>query len=285
MDEDAEEVVAGVRVVPGDPWRIEVAHSDGHIETAVVYDRGEADGVVRAYRGPASPPSADHVSTAIGHLGYFVNGYSRLPSAISEGFELPLRREWPHQTERRLREEPQRIVAAFAEKGAGREDVTLLLPTADLGVLLQDIRDAVPYCFDPAGAELLKGLAQRIDEAAPTPVALPAELGYRLAQELRMSPLRGIREESNTRLVLLARLIEDGRPLSGAWPAVRQTLGQALHEALARPGAEGIAARDELLAMVRHFADLHQDATHPDDTEQQRIQAGAGGLAGGRRRV
>ncbi|MFF8848020.1 hypothetical protein ACF08N_35850 [Streptomyces sp. NPDC015127] len=276
MDEDAEEVVARVRVVPGDPWRIEVAHPNGHIETAVVYDRGETDGVVRAYRDPATPPSAHHVSTAIRCLGYFVNGYSRLPWAISEGFELPLRREWPSQTEQRLREEPQRIAAAFADKGAGRGDMTLSLPTADLGDLLQDIRDAVPYCFEPAGAELLKGLAQRIDEAAPTPVVLPAELDYQLAQELRTSPLRGIREESNTRLDLLARLIEDGRPLSGAWPAVRETLGQALHEALARPGAEGIAARDELLAMVRHFADLHQDATHPDDTEQQRIQARTG---------
>jgi hypothetical protein len=52
-------------------------------------------------------------------------------------------------------------------------------------------------------------------------------------------------------------LVEEGRVRRSVWPAVQEALRQATREALARPGAEGLAARDELLDAVRRFADLH----------------------------
>jgi hypothetical protein len=101
-------------------------------------------------------------------------------------------------------------------------------------------------------------------------VIIPAEIAYELARELRKSPLRGMREQSERRLDRLAEYIDEGRVLHGQWSALQDILGQALREALDRPGAEGIAARDDLLAMLRRFANIHQDATNPDDPGQIR---------------
>ncbi|MFG2934474.1 hypothetical protein [Streptomyces sp. NPDC048282] len=44
-------------------------------------------------------------------------------------------------------------------------------------------------------------------------------------------------------------------------------------EALSRPGAEGLAARDERRAIIGRFTDAHRTATAADDAVQQRLQA------------
>nr|WP_143668556.1 hypothetical protein [Streptomyces sp. Alain-F2R5] len=71
----------------------------------------------------------------------------------------------------------------------------------------------------------------------------------------------------------LRQCIDQARPVTGPWPHVRDTLQDALREALSRPGAAGLAARDELLDLVRGFADVHRTATAADDVEQRRLQA------------
>jgi hypothetical protein len=242
---------AKVRVVPGDPWHVVVTHADGRVETAVVYDDGDlVDGVVRAYRDPTVPPETHHVEGAVYRLGYFVNnGHRELPHAMREGYELSLRPVWPHQAEQLLVEAPQRVAAAFA-------------------AFVHDVHDAIEYCLEPAGTELLTGLARRMANAQPTTVVLPIEIADEIAYELRTSPLRGIRTESADRLSDLACLIEEGRAHHST---VHEVLAQALQDTLARPGAEGLAARDALLATLTHFAALHRHATNPDDPEQQRL--------------
>ncbi|MDG4858715.1 hypothetical protein P8605_11225, partial [Streptomyces sp. T-3] len=67
--------------------------------------------------------------------------------------------------------------------------------------------------------------------------------------------------------------VEQARLSSGPWPAPREALQAALRQALAQPGAEGLAARDELLDVVGRFVAVHKAATSADDAEQQRLQA------------
>ena len=62
-------------------------------------------------------------------------------------------------------------------------------------------------------------------------------------------------------------------PTAADWPRVRDALQTALREALSRPGAQGLAARDELLDLIGRFADTHRTATAADDAAQQRLQA------------
>ncbi|MGW0605354.1 hypothetical protein [Streptomyces sp. NPDC002640] len=66
---------------------------------------------------------------------------------------------------------------------------------------------------------------------------------------------------------------EEARPVTRPWQQVRDAVHGALREALSRPGRQGLAARDELLDVLRTFADVHRDATAADDEEQRRLQA------------
>ncbi|MGW2518262.1 hypothetical protein ACWC09_14840 [Streptomyces sp. NPDC001617] len=56
------------------------------------------------------------------------------------------------------------------------------------------------------------------------------------------------------------------------WPHVRDTLQNALRQALSRPGAEGLAARDGPLDVIRRFHDARATATAADDPDQRRAQ-------------
>lgn len=119
-------------------------------------------------------------------------------------------------------------------------------------------------------------LRAALDEADPTTVLLSAShagsLWYLLGESGRHK--QALDEDSVRALDHLARsLAEHSRPVTGPWPHVVETLRTALREALTRPGAEGLAARDELLALVLGFADAHRTATAADDEEQRRLQA------------
>jgi len=142
-----------------------------------------------------------------------------------------------------------------------------------------EIRRAVEGLRDDLGdweRGPVDALRTALDEADPTTVLLSAShagsLWYLLGESGRHQ--RALDEDSVRSLDHLARcLAEHSRPVTGPWPHVRETLRTALREALTRPGAEGLAARDELLALVLGFADAHRTATAADDEEQRRLQA------------
>jgi len=122
----------------------------------------------------------------------------------------------------------------------------------------------------------LDALRTALDEADPTTVLLSAShagsLWHLFGESDRYRPT--LDEDAVRALDHLARhLAEHSRPVTGPWPHLRATLRTALREALTRPGAEGLAARDELLALVLGFAHAHRTATAADDEEQRRLQA------------
>ncbi|UUU44947.1 hypothetical protein [Streptomyces sp. NBC_00162] len=167
----------------------------------------------------------------------------------------------------------RRDVWAAAERR--RPDaVAVSLPPAEVG----DIRRALEALAGGAGysgdAERAAAVIARMDEAEAVTVLLPAD--DKVLQSLLGQPARcgvHVSEDSVQALDNLRRHLALARPVTGTWFRVRDTLQDALRETLSRPGAEGLAARDELIDVVSRFVDTYRTATAADDVEQCRLQA------------
>ncbi|MFI0468293.1 hypothetical protein ACH347_29780 [Saccharopolyspora sp. 5N102] len=125
-----------------------------------------------------------------------------------------------------------------------------------------------------SNAELAASLIDRMNTAESVTVRIPIDELRRLKDLLSdLSYWSAESDDSVASLDNLRHHLDLARPVAGPWPRVRDILQDALGEALSRPGAEGLAARDELLDIVRRFADTHRTATAADDEEQRRLQA------------
>jgi hypothetical protein len=160
----------------------------------------------------------------------------------------------------------------YDERGQWLADtVAVSLPAAEVGDIrraLEDLATSLPGRYVVIGD--IASLLAHLDKAEAATVQLPVHLADSLHWRLQQY-LSG--ENSARALNNLVHYIDLAHPVTGSWPRVRDTLQDALREALSRPGAEGLAARDELLDIARRFADTHRTATAADDMEQRRIQA------------
>ncbi|NGO78080.1 hypothetical protein G6045_20785 [Streptomyces sp. YC504] len=123
----------------------------------------------------------------------------------------------------------------------------------------------------------LRFVAHSVD-AATVDVVLPASLYERALGALERAGAHSMDEARRGPIQRLVALAGQARLSTGPWPAPRDALQAALRQALAQPGAEGLAVRDELLDVVGRFVAAHRTATRADDAEQQRLQAERDGL-------
>ncbi|MFC5245292.1 hypothetical protein [Streptomyces atrovirens] len=157
------------------------------------------------------------------------------------------------------------------------ETVVVRFPPMEMAGIrraLEDLRSMAAADGRHLEGERLSSLMECMETADTVAVPIPVDVLRSLKWSLELHDHRtGPGEESVRALNLLWHRVDQARPLAGPWPRVRDTLQDALREALSRPGAEGLTARDELLDLVRRFADMHRTATAADDVEQRRLQA------------
>jgi hypothetical protein len=200
---------------------------------------------------PSAPPTWEEIDRRLADSGYTRKG--PLPSAVpAEGVEFDVV-GWVSDYRPR-----------YSGGGEPDEEPGLLavpLPLLRAGAIrqaLDGLRDASPWYEDE-----IMSLMTRLDEAGPVTVLLSAHE----ASSLRslVSKVEFLRREFNPGAVGaledLQGSLESAFPVSGPWPHVRDTLQTALREALSRPGAEALAARDELLDLIVRFAEAHRTAT------------------------
>ncbi|MFJ3804207.1 hypothetical protein ACIPSJ_49015 [Streptomyces sp. NPDC090088] len=241
------------RVTAGGSWTVGIAVSGGQSVSLRIRPAGavptwaEVDQVL-AREGFTRTESAPRAVPGDG-TRFTVRGWFRLSG----------RRRHPHEPD--------------TEPGSRPDTVAVTLPASEVAGIrqaLDALRSAQPWRRD-GFATVRTGL----DEADTVTVLLPADEAGSL-----LSALTGIEswrtkigDDAVRALRELHHHLERGRPVADPWPRVRDTLQTALREALSRPGAEGLAARDELLAIIGRFADAHRTATAADDAVQQRLQA------------
>ncbi|MEU1936522.1 hypothetical protein ACH49O_24970 [Streptomyces coeruleorubidus] len=160
------------------------------------------------------------------------------------------------------------------ERPGPPQDLTIALPLAEVGEIrraLDAMQARLPW---PEKAAPVTALIEALDAEDPVRVTLPAATVSALHHTVSMiGPWTDWLDGDTVRLAgVLSRHLSRAQPSVGPWPHVRDTLQDALREALSRPGAEGLAARDELLAFLLTFADVHRTATTADDMEQRRLQ-------------
>jgi hypothetical protein len=225
-----------------------------------LYDRNGAGD------GPAPAPSWADIDRHLSWSGYARTDPAPL-TAPEDGTEFDVVGWDRRYQSRRFREEQ-------AGKGAPLPDlVAVPLPpgqVAGVRLALDAWQAARPWWPDA-----LEALRTGLDEAGPVTVLLPVDAAgsLHLALEGIEGWGRDIGEDSVRILGDLRDHLARAHSTAADWPRVRDTLQTALREALSRPGAEGLAARDELLDLVARFADTHRTATAADDALQQRLQA------------
>ncbi|GAA3788654.1 hypothetical protein ACFS5L_15885 [Streptomyces phyllanthi] len=260
-----------VRLLDGQPWDIEITEPGGHREpyTTQLLRAGDPrqGGVRRVDIGPFTPTYAD-LDHTLGLLG-LVRGGTERSGTLEAGKVLELFR-WHHGP----RDDPAAKRAAVRlALSRGVESLTVTLPVAEAGRLRTALLDEIAREGDSFRAEELVELAAALDEADGVRVLLSVLQATDLPGELRRGRYSAPDQEVSPELDRLAALIEQSRFSSGPWQSLRQTLQDTLRAALAHPGAQGLAARDELLELLARFAWAHRGATRADDTEQQRLQA------------
>ncbi|WP_344571227.1 hypothetical protein [Streptomyces caniferus] len=154
------------------------------------------------------------------------------------------------------------------------DTIAVSLPPMEVGDMQRALGSLAAGLSSRRDAELVASLMARINEAGAVTVQFPVDRVWSLQRLLRSPAYRGdLSEDSARALDNLNRHFDTARPVTGPWPQVRDALQDALRDALSRPGAGGLAARDELLDIVRRFVDTHRTATAADDVEQRRLQA------------
>ncbi|MHB9756095.1 hypothetical protein ACYBSK_17100 [Streptomyces sp. BYX5S] len=158
--------------------------------------------------------------------------------------------------------------------GERQGTVALSVPAAEVADLRRALADLAAAEEGHPSLQALASLAARVDGAGEVTVPVPVD-ELRSLRWVLSSPVyrRNLSAASVRALDALCGHIDRARPVSGPAPQVRALLHEALSRALARPGAEGLAARDELLDMVSGFAAAYRTATAADDEEQRLLQA------------
>ncbi|MGC9539783.1 hypothetical protein [Streptomyces sp. UG1] len=153
-------------------------------------------------------------------------------------------------------------------------DVAVVLPLAEAGEIRRAL-DALRAGYLRPDQTDASVLIEALDAVGTVTVTLPAATANTLHYTVSaLGPWTKELDEETVRVLgTLARYLGMSQPVAGPWPHVRDTLQDALRGALSRPGAEGLAARDELLAVLRGFADAHATATAADDARQRELQA------------
>ncbi|MYS19370.1 hypothetical protein GA0115240_10774 [Streptomyces sp. DvalAA-14] len=250
------------RLRPGRPWQVEVFVARIRMTTSFAALR-EGDPWPREHQGPALPaPSWADIDNCLADKGCTRVGPP--PSPVPEGdvefdvlyFDLigyrPKARAAPP--------EPRTVAVSLPQTEA-----------ADIRRALDALAAGLRWTTDIG---VVTSLAARMDEAEPVTVTLSEHEAQALQWVLRSPAEReGLAADCGPALDSLIGHLDRARPVTGPWLRVRDTLQDALGEALSRPGAEGLAARDELLDIVRRFADTHRTATAADDPEQRRLRA------------
>ncbi|MFJ8595162.1 hypothetical protein [Streptomyces sp. NPDC093598] len=160
------------------------------------------------------------------------------------------------------------------ERDGPPQDLTVALPVVEVGEIRRAL-DALRARSDrPRQTAAIAALIEGLDAMGTVPVTLPTATADALHHAVSVIGYWTEGLEGDTLGVAgdLCRYLSSSQPTVGPWPHIRDTLQDALREALSRPGAEGLAARDELLALLRGFTDAHRTATRADDREQGRLQ-------------
>ncbi|MFF7983110.1 hypothetical protein ACFZDK_29000 [Streptomyces sp. NPDC007901] len=221
----------------------------------------------RLWMRPAgTTPTWAEVDRALAHAGYTREG----PASAAEprdGTEFTVRGWVPLPGRRRFREEPD------TETGSRTDTVAVSLPATEVAGTREAL-DALQASSSWPRSELV-ALRKALDEAGTVTVLLPVDVASSLLSTLMAieSWRTKIGDDAVHALRDLYHRLEHGRLVADSSPRVADTLRTALREALSRPGAEGLAARDELLDVIGRFADAHRTATAADDAVQQRLQA------------
>ncbi|MFF9803646.1 hypothetical protein ACF1G5_00695 [Streptomyces coeruleorubidus] len=241
------------RLEAGRPWSLRITYAQGLR-------------VVRLSSGDEAP-TWDEIDRCLAEEGYDRRSPApcRTPEAGDEfdvmGWSSPSStrsRRWEKDRER-----------------AGRpQDLTVALPLVEVGEIrraLDALRAHLPW---PEKVAPVTALIEALDAEDAVRVTLPAATVSALHHTVSMiGPWTDWLDGDTVRLAgVLSGHLSRAQPSVGPWPHVRDTLQDALREALSRPGAEGLAARDELLALLLSFADVHRTATTADDREQGRLQ-------------
>ncbi|MFC8096859.1 hypothetical protein [Streptomyces sp. NPDC057301] len=242
------------RLEEGRPWRVEITYANGrhalHLSSGAAaptwdeIDRSLAEsGCARTQAAPRRAPRAGDEFEVVGWSSYAPGG--RLPWDED--------REW----------------------AGPAQDITVALPSAQVGEIRRALDTLGAHFSRPERTERVSALLAGLDAVDTVTVTLPAatarDLHYALSA---IGPLTEGLDGDTVRVAGdLARHLAVAHPAGGPWPHVRETVQDALREALSRPGAEGLAARDELLALLGRFAGAHRTATAADDAEQGRLQA------------
>ncbi|KUL43490.1 hypothetical protein [Streptomyces regalis] len=242
------------RLEAGRPWRVEITYargwhalrlsSGGAAPTWDEIDRFLAEsGYARTAPAPCRAPRAGDEFDVVGWSGHAPGG--------------SLRRE----------KDPERAGPA--------QDVTVALPLVEVGEIRRALDALRAHLPRPEQTARISALIAALDAVDTVTVALPAATAGALHHTLSViGPWTEGLDDDTARVVGdLARYVGMSQPGAGPWRHVRGTLQDALREALSRPGAEGLAARDELLTVLRRFTDAHAAATAADDAEQRRLQA------------
>lgn len=211
-------------------------------------------------------PTWDEVDQVLAREGF--TRTESAPSAVpSDGTPFTVRGWFRWSRRRRFPDEPD------TDPGSRPDTVAVTLPASEVAGIreaLDALRSAQPWRQNGFAA-----VRTGLDEADTVTLLLAAdEVGSLLSDLMVIESWRSkIGDGAVRALRELHRHLERGRPVADTWPRVTDTLQAALREALSHPGAEGLAARDELLDIIGRFADAHRTATAADDAVQQRLQA------------
>ncbi|GAA2345437.1 hypothetical protein GCM10010416_79070 [Streptomyces caniferus] len=249
------------RLKPGRPWRIEIELEAEWMGISVLRE-GEA--WPREREGlPLPAPAWGDIDRHLADKGCARKG--PLPAAAPEGgmeFDVLC---FGH------------ALGSWPGADGGRrppDTIAVSLPPMEVGDMQRALGSLAAGLSSRRDAELVASLMARINEAGAVTVQFPVDRVWSLQRLLRSPAYRGdLSEDSARALDNLNRHFDTARPVTGPWPQVRDALQDALRDALSRPGAGGLAARDELLDIVRRFVDTHRTATAADDVEQRRLQA------------
>ena len=257
------------RLRSGRPWSIELS-VPGHGTRAMTLRRDGDPWPDKGRTGPLPLPRWSDIDRRLLGAGYVRKG-TQPPGGATDGLEFEVL-SWESGTA--AAPGSGWDTPARPPEGPARTVMVALEP-AEAGTLRGALDDLAEAEGPPGPDDAVAPLAARFDAIAAPRLFLSADEAARAVPELRRAAgtSRPLPEEARRSLDELAHRVERGRIVPGPWPAVRATLEDALREALARPGADGLAARDELLAMVGRFIDAHREATRADDAEQRRIEA------------
>ncbi|GAA2420461.1 hypothetical protein GCM10010255_70900 [Streptomyces coeruleofuscus] len=241
------------RLEAGRPWSLRITYAQGRR-------------VVRLSSGDDAP-TWDEIDRCLAETGYDRTSPApcRAPEAGDE-FDVM---GWisPSHPRSRRREKDR-------ERDGPPQDLTMALPLAEVDEIrraLDAMQARLPW---PEKVAPITALIEALDAEDAVRVTLPAATVSSLHHTVSMIGAWTDWLDGDTlRLAgVLSGHLSRAQPSVGPWPHVQDTLQDALREALSRPGAEGLAARDELLAFLLSFADVHRTATTADDREQRRLQ-------------